>query len=580
MCCFVACQDFAALGKKVKGCPYFASRAIASETAELVLCPYSYILDPTIRKAMDIDLKDAIVIIDEAHNVEDVSREASSKTFIHEDVKVAMSDLESMIEANVLVPEHSTMCQLLQKLSNDMDSMFARLSMMQSATEKQQITRAGTKILDLLDFMGVTAGSNMDALKSSMSRVAEEFNRTDDDVGGFKLMGKTMAVLESLFLIFDFVLESAHEYRLVSMLDEVVTSAFVPMRRGRGGGGGGGAFAAPHPVPQMTVVMHFWCLNPAVAFRLAAKDARSVILTSGTLSPVALLMNELDTQFPQQLEAMHVIDKSQIHACVVSHGPTMRAGFEPYQINTTYQVTGDIEYQDNIGLCLLHLIPSIPQGVLCFLPSYSLLDKLLTRWNVTGLLARLNACKRVCVEPRKTDQMGDVMRAYDEALQACATDLESLHHTRDSQYEVVDQKFSFGGDADSEAAGGFGGSSRGANRRRGDQAPSRTCVYDQVASQKGGLFFAVYRGKISEGIDFTDDKARAVICIGIPFANAMELQVCVCVCVCVMMQAAVVICVDCSCCQVQLFSISRLFHMFLLLLCYIVIFDSRGHRSN
>jgi Fanconi anemia group J protein len=71
-------EDFVKLGYRTKGCPYFASRAIASESAEIVFCPYSYIIDPTIRSAMDIDLKDAIVIIDEAHNVEDVSREAST----------------------------------------------------------------------------------------------------------------------------------------------------------------------------------------------------------------------------------------------------------------------------------------------------------------------------------------------------------------------------------------------------------------------------------------------------------------------------------------------------------------------
>ncbi len=35
----------------------------------------------------------------------------------------------------------------------------------------------------------------------------------------------------------------------------------------------------------------------------------------------------------------------------------------------------------------------------------------------------------------------------------------------------------------------------------------------------------VYRGKMSEGIDFADDKARAVICIGSPYANKADLQV-------------------------------------------------------
>ena len=42
---------------------------------------------------------------------------------------------------------------------------------------------------------------------------------------------------------------------------------------------------------------------------------------------------------------------------------------------------------------------------------------------------------------------------------------------------------------------------------------------------KNYIFFSVYRGVASEGLDFSDDSARAVICIGIPFADYSDLRV-------------------------------------------------------
>ena len=57
--------------------------------------------------------------------------------------------------------------------------------------------------------------------------------------------------------------------------------------------------------------LNFWCLNPGVAFSDFALT-RSVILTSGTLSPMASFQSELGLEFKIQLEASHVIKDSQV----------------------------------------------------------------------------------------------------------------------------------------------------------------------------------------------------------------------------------------------------------------------------
>ena len=49
-------------------------QACAAEHAELIFCPYNYLLDPVIRRAVQIDVEDAVLILDEAHNIEDICR--------------------------------------------------------------------------------------------------------------------------------------------------------------------------------------------------------------------------------------------------------------------------------------------------------------------------------------------------------------------------------------------------------------------------------------------------------------------------------------------------------------------------
>lgn len=63
-------EDLHQLGSKIGTCPYYGSRDMI-RAADLVVLPYQSLLQKSSRESLGLNLKDNIVIIDEAHNLSD-----------------------------------------------------------------------------------------------------------------------------------------------------------------------------------------------------------------------------------------------------------------------------------------------------------------------------------------------------------------------------------------------------------------------------------------------------------------------------------------------------------------------------
>lgn len=50
---------------------------VLAANAQIIFCPYNYLLDPSISSAMNLNLENAVVILDEGHNIEGVCRGAT-----------------------------------------------------------------------------------------------------------------------------------------------------------------------------------------------------------------------------------------------------------------------------------------------------------------------------------------------------------------------------------------------------------------------------------------------------------------------------------------------------------------------
>jgi hypothetical protein len=58
----------------------------------------------------------------------------------------------------------------------------------------------------------------------------------------------------------------------------------------------------------------------------------------------------------------------------------------------------------------------MPYGVLCFLPSYSFLNKVLNRWNENGMASEMQKYKTIFSETRVAKDFNDLLSDYYRAI--------------------------------------------------------------------------------------------------------------------------------------------------------------------
>ena len=109
---------------------------------------------------------------------------------------------------------------------------------------------------------------------------------------------------ELLSLAFDSASAQDHYRLCVQELPEKPPSSDFPLKRARP------ALATEQPPPRQ---LGYWCFSAGVAMRgMLEAGVRSLLLTSGTLSPLSSFAQEMGVPFQQVLENPHVIKPSQL----------------------------------------------------------------------------------------------------------------------------------------------------------------------------------------------------------------------------------------------------------------------------
>ncbi|KAL2103257.1 hypothetical protein ACEWY4_000125 [Coilia grayii] len=474
-------EDLVKAGNKQRVCPYYLSRSLKQQ-AEIIFMPYNYLLDPKSRRAHNIELQGAVVIFDEAHNV--VSKSCP-----------------------VSFANHVCLLSITASPPGVEKAWCYEPSVPESAQRRS--TKSCMSRHRLLGKEDDFAESSSSALKLDITRVAKvkRYNGLEMNINSFEIPPNSQGITKPGSFIYELFEKAQVTFKTKTEVVETIeqiTDTSPTVKPGiflntsglqklgdiiqlvfAGEPAEGSNELLQRRTQQFKVHIHadsssskkkqtdIWAPGPS--------RKQGNVLSYWCFSP-GFSMQELKRQGVRCLiltsgtlsPLSSFTAEMQIPFPVCLENPhviqrdqifvcIIDKGPDGTFLSSAYDRRFLPENMASLGNTVVNLTRVVPDGLLVFFPSYPVMDKTLEFWRGSGQAERIESVKPMFVEPRGKGTFTEVIDGY---------------------YERVNEP-----------------------------------------NGRGGSFFAVCRGKASEGLDFANSYGRGVIITGLPFPPRMDPRV-------------------------------------------------------
>ncbi|XP_055298261.1 regulator of telomere elongation helicase 1 homolog [Sitodiplosis mosellana] len=393
-------EDLGRIGRKLQCCPFYVSKEKVKQ-ADIVFMPYNYLLDPQIRKASQISLKNAIIILDEGHNVEKVCEESASTLITSTQIDTAIGNAEYAInclnkskpvDIDFTIDDIRALKSSIQSLKKEVDNI--------SMVENGVNTHGGGYIFALLEKARINENNHeltISLLDKIIGCLVEMSAKKRKYVTGLR------AVKGFLQTVFS---SSAPDLRKEVDRCYKVYIEREPQNQHQP------STSTTKVVPNKNAkVVNFWCFSPRFGMQyLLDQGIRCLILTSGTLAPLEALISEMEISMPVRLKNPHIVENFQVHVKIVGRGPDEEI------LDSCYKNRDKREYLQSLGNTILEFSKFVPDGLLVFFPSYVLMNKSATFWRQNGIWSLIDKQKRIFSEPQTKAEFIAAMKGYYDTI--------------------------------------------------------------------------------------------------------------------------------------------------------------------
>ena len=483
-------------------CPfYFEIDKI--KRSDIVFLTYSYIFDPKIRKKVKLNLKNSIIIVDEAHNINDFCCDSYSQHLGSELIFLLIENLKKFkktrenyfkyLEDNQYMHDKFQNLKITEKNKDkiqkfnieQIDKEIKILGILKSDITNLKLQKIkknpedldkilnNEEFFELFNKFTINSAEYIKPNKNNPNKIDDKV----DNALGYHLkyftdliqimiyLGCNTINLENFVDFLDMVKLLYDQYCVLDVnnvkSNENIINSFIfycddkaiyemdsKVKKSK----------KTHYVKVYKRVLHILCMNPGYGLKqILDKEPRSIILTSGTLAPFNFLESELKIKINNTLEGTHVIKDHQIFLGIMTDSLNKKYNY--------YLTKNSLDMYPNmlteLGKDILKILQNTPKGVLCFAPSYPFLIKCKDHWEKNGIYAQIDKVKKIHFD--------------DNSI------------SKEELFNIFE-----------------------ANNN---------------SKKNGAILFSVCRGSFAEGTNFTSKNIKLVIIIGVPLAYFLDPMV-------------------------------------------------------
>ncbi|EJW86627.1 excision repair cross-complementing rodent repair deficiency [Wuchereria bancrofti] len=410
-------QNLRKLGQQRGICPYFLSRNVV-DRAHIVVYSYHYILDPKIAELVSKNFsRHSCVVFDEAHNIDNVCIESMSVSLTKTTVEKATQKLGILEEHVQRLREENS-----EQLRVEYDRLVEGLRRIEEERTNDQIL--ANPVLPDMILKEAVPGTIRNALhfisflrrfneylkhrmrtKTVLIESPAAFLRDVNDLmhidrrplrfcaERFASLTRTLELADisdfsSLVLITNFA-------TLVSTYARGFTVVIEPLDEKSGTG--------------HSCTLHLSCMDASVAIRPIFQRYHTVVITSGTLSPLDMYPKILDFDPAIMASLSMTLARPCIAPLIVSKGNDQVA------MTSRFESREDAAVIRNYGSLVLELASLVPDGVVVFFTSYLYMENVISTWYDQGIIDELLKYKLLFIETTDALETSIALEKYVEA---------------------------------------------------------------------------------------------------------------------------------------------------------------------